>query len=747
MSILDFPRLHFGGQLSVNPDTANNNDVLELIDPVRMALRHPVDVMSDADAMAFLQSAEIARGNAPEGAQLGPQTVFLKSGWNLYGDHTIVASNCNLTGDVDASGQFTPAAGTPLAGLQVSFLPSAGDSRGAPVMVDVDCSGLVTTQFWFGGMAIADAQGNPILTAQANARGFQRRLSFHRTIAPIVGEQNFMNFGCIVQFALPREALVFTDLSESGVASLATALWPGQPDALTIAQAPARDPRKTSTAGPQGLHVRFTMLQAEPDLSGLELAKQFALGMGTPNPAHAYLVGTIGIWQQGELESEVPGRFLKAGGDALLPGSFVVPNVQWHGRAQDASFPQTQEFVAGGYLPGNAVAGVRPQSDGGAIVTLDLCNFVSLDSYRNNPARPSAQGFAYPVMHADFGQLELVVLNSTTVTSLGTVPYGGGDVSATASALAQGLVFDVPVNAAQAPLLASGKLALRIWPHVSLSSAVASPPSPVQVISETTLRIETDVRGRYTMLGDTTPLRIQVTAGGLPYQQPAAIYLTMFQNVITLRGDNLRPDQTIQQNKDMSTWRWLPTFGGGDPSLPVPLAGVSQDGAGNVIATGTPNAQGFLDIPMRAAGYGAGMIAFSTDQTFSATPFLAPINPAWGSAYYACFHVFFDEDVSHYYAADGTLKWADVYEVALRYFAVLFPAMSTHIALSDEGTMSVPNVARMLLARTDISQFTGTHYMPLTRAWPISHRQLLRDWACQVLGVPREPPLPVQTWA
>ena len=745
MSILDLPRLHFGGQITVNPDTANNNDVLELIDPVRMALRNPVNVMSDADAMAFLQSAEIARGNAPEGEQLGPQTVFLKSGWNLYGDHTIVLSNCNVTGSVDTSGKFTPAAGSPLAGLQVSFLPSADDSRGAPVLVDVDCSGLVTTQFWFGGMAISDAQGNPVLTAQANARGFQRRLSFQRTIAPIVGEQNFMNFGCIVQFALPRDALVFSDISQPGVASLAAALWPGQPNALTIAQAPAQHPSKIATPGPQGVHIRFTMLQAEPDLSGLELAKEFALGNGTPNPAHAYLVGTIGIWQQGELESEVPGRFLKPGGDKLSPGSFVVPHVAWRGRAQDANYPQLQDFVAPGHLPGNAVVSVRPQPDGSAIIGLDLCNFVNLDGYRNNPSRPSPQGFDFPLMHADLGQLELAVVTGTSVTPLGTVPYGGGDVTATAHALAQGLVFDLPITAAQAGLVAAGKLVLRVWPPVSVSSAVASPPAPVPLISETTLRIETDVRGRYTMVGDTTPLRIQVTAGGVPYPQPVAIYLTMFQNVIAHRGDNLRPDQTIGQNKDASTWRWVPIFGSGDAGQPVPIAGVSQDG--NVIVTGTPNAQGFLDIPMRAADYGAGMIAFSTDQTFSATPFLAPINPAWGSAYYACFHVFFDEDVSQYYAPDGSLQWSDVYEVALRYFAVLFPAMSTHIALSDEGTMSLPNVARMLLARTDISAFKGTHYMPLTRAWPISHRQMLRDWACQVLNVPREPALSPQMWA
>ena len=206
----------------------------------------------------------------------------------------------------------------------------------------------------------------------------------------------------------------------------------------------------------QGLHVRFSMAQAEPEISGLELAKDFALGKATPNPAFSYIVGSMGIWQDGELESEVPGRFLKFAGDSLQPPAFIIRDLTWRGRAQDATWPAMQEFTAPVYYPGNGVAVLRTQPDGSQAVTVDLCNLLSLDSYRNNANRPTAQGFAYPVMHADLGALELVVTAGNQTASLGVIPYGGGDTAATNAALAQGLVFDLPVTPQQAQLVASG---------------------------------------------------------------------------------------------------------------------------------------------------------------------------------------------------------------------------------------------------------------------------------------------------
>lgn len=716
MSILDGPRINFRGGISVNPCTANNDDVLNLIDPVAMRLRQPLSVMNDDDAGQFLRSVEIARGNPTAAGEDGPQVAFLKSGWNLYGDHAILFRDVSVRSVVAADGTTRGPEG--VATTSVRVLPSAGDAHGASVLVDVDCSGLVTTQFWIGGFSI-DGPTGPILRSMLDCRGFQRRLSFARTAGPIVGEQNFMNFGCIVQFSMKRAAVVIPNPNDPIVADLVAALWPDDPGAAAL---DADDPRKTASRGARGISVRFTMYQAEPDLDGMDLAKRFALGEAAENPAYAYLVGTVGVWRDGEIESEVPGRLLRAGGDTLM--AFGLGNVSW----RDRNGPRAP---LAGYLPGNAVATVREDVD---VVSIDMCNAVSNDSYRNDPNRQGPQGFDYPECLASFGDLRLVAtLPGGVDYVVGSIPYGGGDLAKSAAALDRGLVFDLPFPAAL-------RQALLVSP-LRIATAKNDAVNPDRVFgAECTDRIETDFRGVYMKLGAENGMLVRVTRRDAPVTSEVELYLTMFQNVITMRGNNERPDQTIARITDLDAWRWQPGAPGGKLGGLYPMARITALDGGKYLATGTPNEQGWLYVPMKAKACGAGMVAISTKTTFGTDPTLSPINPAWGSAYYACFHVFYDDAIDgglERYYRDGKLDFKDVYEVVLRYYAVLFPAMSTHIDLADEG--SITQAARSILKRTEPAAFFSTHYMPVTRALPPARRKMLRDYCHQVLGEPPDP--------
>lgn len=729
MSILGFPRLNFSGQIFFNPDTANNDDVLDLMEPVSMSLKFPLTAMTDAMALQLLQEGIVRQANRP-----GDMRTFVKSGWNLYGDHAWGLKSTSITSFVDRNG---PQTSGQLIGATVT-IPGSQDSRpGQPIMVDVDCSGLVTTQFWTGGLILGPTTA-PILQCFENSRGFQRRLSFSRTRGALVGEQNFMNFGCTMQYGLHRQNLVFAKTSDAAIVALIEAIWPDAPDAMVAATAPAGSAVKAPTPhGPHGVVVRMSYSEAEPNIDGKALVAEFAAGRGTPNPSWGYLIGTLGVWEQGELATETPGRFLTVSGDYMvLPPRFAFPNATYLCRSQDDRFPELT-LATDTWMPGNVIGTLHENPDGSGFVSLDLVNFLQWDSYRNNPARPGAQGFDYPVMHADMGPLTITSIASGVGPETAAIRYGGGDVAQTAGVVAQGCIVDLPIPPSSVSAWRAGNWSL----SVRMPSPVGHPMSTT-VSREVTTRVETDTRGRYMTIGAIAPLLVQVTAKGQPVTTPVTLFLTSYQNSIDTPSNTLtmRPDQTVHGESGVEQWRWRPVVSsspGGN------VATVLQPDANQkyIEVQGTPDSDGYLQIPMLARDYGPGMLAISTPETFGKAPFLDPLNPNWGSAYYACYHVLYDGiDTSSLYDANGmlTATFEQVYHIALRYFAVLFPAMKTYIDLADETSMSTPQVAAFILKRTEWSEFASTHYMPITKAWPISHRKLVRDWCLRVLGAPPE---------
>ncbi len=73
---------------------------------------------------------------------------------------------------------------------------------------------------------------------------------------------------------------------------------------------------------------------------------------------------------------------------------------------------------------------------------------------------------------------------------------------------------------------------------------------------------------------------------------------------------------------------------------------------------------------------------------------------------------------------DGPVSWDEVYENALRFFYVTFPAMSKRIPLNDEATIRA--VGGEILKRISDEYRGTTLYMPLTRALSPSAVALLR---------------------
>jgi hypothetical protein len=88
-------------------------------------------------------------------------------------------------------------------------------------------------------------------------------------------------------------------------------------------------------------------------------------------------------------------------------------------------------------------------------------------------------------------------------------------------------------------------------------------------------------------------------------------------------------------------------------------------------------------------------------------------------------------------AAGSTVTWEQAYENTLRYFYVIFPAMSLRIPLNDEGNIQA--TAPQIIARLSEDYFPTTLRMPITRSMSPSQTKLLEAFLNQT---PWDPPSP-----
>ena len=106
---------------------------------------------------------------------------------------------------------------------------------------------------------------------------------------------------------------------------------------------------------------------------------------------------------------------------------------------------------------------------------------------------------------------------------------------------------------------------------------------------------------------------------------------------------------------------------------------------------------------------------------------------AGGAAYFVNFRKYPVEDFSSVIAS-GSIPWATVYENCLRFYYILFPAMSKRIPLNDEATIRA--VGSEILKRISDDYRSTTLYMPVTRSMSPGAIQLLRAWLNERSGPP-----------
>lgn len=579
MSIYNGKRINFYGGYSTNVCTTNNNDIVTLIDPVNTVLKEPYLSQTDAQVQADLISpVNMQReGDRNQRANVAPE-----ASWNYYGDMTTIFENAKIS-SYGAPGKVSE--DTTLANLPIYLLGSSQYS--SPMMIDVDPTGTSGTQIFNGGIQIGDGDNAVIIRSNQCCYSYFLGPRFLGPDMP----GGFPGIGAVWQCSYPKEAL------------------PTEPTGNADLDAFLADARAAN-----GIVLRYSIFSVKPGISNEEIIKQLESGARPINPALGFVIGTLGIWEEGELETSPSGRLLTAT-EALGTASGTFDVVE----------------SAGAYY-----------------VSLNLANSLPKQSFRKDPTDISDIG-----PNVDLGAFHLMV-NGVNV---GTVPYDPQNYYKT------GGMMDVPVTADVAEQLKTSQL------------IISGGYKAQQLFLESPYRIESDQRCNYMDYNGS----MQATLRVLKYGQP------------------------VTENTSLSVV--MASSGKLDAPLNLTVNGVTPNVKGNYQTSITVPA-GQADVSCTVAGKGElgglSLLIFGVNA-----------DPTGGDAScYLNYRVYPNHDYSHIIAS-GDVDWDIVYKEVLRYYYLVFPAMSLRIPLNDPNTITV--TAPEFLKRIDPALKSTTLYMPPTR--------------------------------
>jgi hypothetical protein len=461
MSVLAFPRIHFRGTCLINPPTGNNNDVRINLDEANVALRPELVRLTDDEVRQWLFDTIPAVSPIN-----GMEFPYLRSGWNPYGTGTVEFPNLIVCAAIAGPGKRVT--NDPLIGLPVRI---AGSDTFPAIICDVDPSASVASQLFVGKVSIGDPQVG--LKALHDTRAHSRWV-LYRNASVYTGEQNYVGAGATWQLAVPGNAIQFANHADSP----------------TLAKLQA------AVADHAGILLQFCFFLPQPSIPDADLSVLLRYGHPTQNPAEAFVVGTIGLWEAGELMTVPNGRLM------------VQPP------ADDAP------AVAG--LPlGPAVARVHADPP---IVSLNLISTFPEASYD----RP-------PNSKADLGPVWLGLIPAAGAPPLvigGPLPYDFG------SYIQTGGVLDVAYDPAFVTRrqLQAGSLVLL---------AEFDPGRPILSEAYSALTIESDDRAVYLDVDESGKIAVLVQERGGPPCQDVEVYLWEYQYVTEPGGYLQRATSTL----------------------------------------------------------------------------------------------------------------------------------------------------------------------------------------------------------
>jgi hypothetical protein len=483
MSYLDKPRIGFyGDDAWTNPSTANNENVIHLLDYDKVELLNPPELqgatlgeMSDVayrEWMTSLMTYDAGNPQDPQGIHDPGWAPVMPGYWNYYGDHLTTFGTAAVNG-VWLAGDSAPGTDDALLGARVAFNAK---------LVDVDPADSFSSQLISAAFSLVgpDGEGNPVhLLSGVPTIAHLRWTNFNRPYGA-------GTFQCVI----PNDTLRFVDEAAAPTSGGLQALRDG-----------------AATGG--GLLLRYCLYDMQAGANMPEMYDAFRTGDYAQNPKVGYVLGTIGVWNARDMTTAPVGRVLQLPGWPMPPAppsdEATSIHVASHGDLERLHTPGTQDHATLAALPdqtkvGPAVAVVQDD-----VVVLDLLTTFPEQAPRN-------------MAKVDYGDVELVAGE----TVVGTVPYDQATYEGQAG------VVELPLSEEARTAMADGSLVLRDQHGRELVREVG------------VIQVETDDRGVYLDMdkeGETATARGTVHIRAFDKGEPAA---DPFELTVQVVGDDMQ---------------------------------------------------------------------------------------------------------------------------------------------------------------------------------------------------------------
>jgi hypothetical protein len=628
MSYLNNYRINFWGGISTNPCTANNDDVNDYyVDPVKAMLSPCLISKTDEDAVKVLES---------------------NPGWNYFGDYVTKFSNAKISSFGEPNAPETAGG---IIGQGVYMLGSLNpinttpNPKGSPILVDMDSTGTSCTQILVGGLQIGGTN-SPILRINEDTRCYTRSLQ----TVDADGDGAFQMKS--VNIDPPGFGMANTSWQLSFKYS---ADWVYDADNAQISALV----EKAKAA--KGITMVFTQFEVMTIFSREAILQEYADKKGTMNPVLGYTIGSIGIWEEDESDTCLPGRLLKGLSTMGDPSMLSLCD----------TYAQLDETTK--------------------ILSLNMAS-----TFIKPAPRAKREDLSSMSPSVDPGPIAIAVDVAGTAEIVASIPY-----DPTNYYLYGGMV-DILLTADQITKIKSGDLLI-------VQTETNGTIIKNNVSKEQTYRFISDNRGEYIDPNSTNELEFNITKWGQPVTEDLTLDI-----VFSDSGQlSAQFDQYTEMNVGFST-----SDGTKIPFSVLNAANHSYTGSTTVKAS---DAAAFK---LNAEWVQAGLKQVSLI-----------VRGASNANYYMVMRTYCDDDYSGI-PDDQKFTWDFVYKEVLRYYYIVFPAMSTHLPLNNEKLIS-KQVYGAVLERVSDEYKNTTLLMPMTRDMSPGKTKLLTDYLNYIN--PKEP--------
>jgi hypothetical protein len=434
MSVLSLPRIHFSGFTDWSPSTANNAP----------------NTYDESGVEPFLQPGVTYDTYLAWLKLRNPQMLQPNGSWNVYGDHACRFVQSRILG---AQLETGAAANDPLLGKAVDLQGLNYRHGKAParlIMTDPFTGGEATSQIFYQWLVVGLFDGPQDqwigFKAAAASRMFSRWPYQTRNLG-ITFKEGMV--GCIWQAASHNKDIQWYGVDRSPVlAALKAAAEAGSTQGILM-----------RFASYCTQYYQAAMYKNKRIENGLDLVAAYADGFTGDNPARSNMLGTVGIWDDGELATAPSGRL-------LIPAS----------AAQQVTNPATAML-------------------GPAVAKVDTARNVLVVDFITTFPEATAQ-----LDKADFGILQLQARDAQgTITPIASLDYQRYNRQAYE---ASGGITEFPLPAGSASTLGV----------IELVQQQAN--QPIAILQQTRFTADTDEWGLYVDEGQTVPVSVAVAENG-----------------------------------------------------------------------------------------------------------------------------------------------------------------------------------------------------------------------------------------